>query len=327
MRGFHRLTDIILELYEGEKHNLGHIFDTLKVHLWGGAGKFIRLFGNLKQPDSEFGERAQKELKLNNKLVGEAVDALLKRLIAMRLDRIFGYHVSNTEDTLPCRVPSTPLFPNMRATTGEGPMWDKVTLDLLQGEHGPSIPEDYVRTCLDFLEEVDLYHFFYMKSAIETPDEDVLWQELQPGHTVQLKNGIYGQVILPRVEGPPGSVATHAAVISIMENAAHADERTGVHPEFPVPFLKRSRIEVVPLSHVKKRAHLNIYFGNLYREASAATQLFLVNIWPNDHFRGEPNRELYWRCPLTPCLGRVRVPTEGFGTFVCPLCRFSYPSL
>ena len=325
MRGFNRLTDIVLILFKEEKHKLGHVFDNLKCHIWGGAAKYIRMFAHLKQLDTEFGERAQRELKLNNLLVGEEPDALLKRLIAMRLDRIYGTHAQPSQSSLPKRTVSIPLFPNMRASVGEGPMWDKVYLELNVGKYGPRVSEELVQEALDFLKEIDLHHFFYLRSAVETPEEEVLWQELKPGHTVLLKNGLYGQVLLPRVEGLPGSVQAHAALLSIMENAQHSLPGNGYHPEFPVPFLKRKRNAVTLLSEIRNRAHVNPYFGNIYREEDVQTQLFLVNTWGNTRFRGEAHRDLYWRCPLKGCAGRVRVPIEGFGMFSCPLCAFSYP--
>ena len=325
MRGFSRLTDILLELYKEEKHKLGHIFDTLKCHLWGGASKFIRMFAGLKHLDSEFGERAQRELKLYNLFTGEEPDALLKRLIAMRLDRIFGIHVAHGSSNQTNRVPTIPLYPNMRAAVGEGPIWEKVTRELHEGRYGPRVSKELVTEALALLLSVDLHHFFFSRSAVATPEEEVLWQELKPGHTVLLLNGMYGQVLLPRVEGAPGSVHPLCAVVSVMETARHSVPETGFHPEFPVPFLKRRITQIIELSQIKNRAHVNHYFGDLYREDDASLQLFLVNIWGNPRYRGEPHRELFWRCPFEGCAGRMPVRAEGFGQFTCPLCSFSFP--
>ena len=324
MRGFNRLTDILLDVYKKEKHLLGHVFDNIKCHLWGGAAKFIRMFANLKNIDTEFGELAQKELKLNNLLVGEEPDALLKRLIAMRLDRIYGIHCEPEMCTVPKGTPSLPMYPNMRASVGEGPMWEKVTLELIQGKYGPRVSEELIQQTMHFLEESDLNHFFFMRAAIETPAEEVFWQELKPGHTVLLKNGTYGQVLLPRVQDAPGSSTTNLAVVSIMENAHFALRRNGFHPEFPVPFLRRQRIALVEGTSIRNRAHVNHYFGDLFRESDSKTQLFLVNIWGNPRFRGG-ERDLYWRCPLKGCTGRVPFPVGGFGKFLCPLCAYTYP--
>lgn len=325
MRGFDMLTNLVLELYENEKHKLGHIFDTMKCHLWGGVAKFIRMFASMKQLDSEFGERAQKELKLYNPLTGEEPFALLKRLIAMRLDRIFGFHAEQPESETPKREPSLPMFPNMRAAVGVGPIWENVALELIAGTYGPRVSKELVSKILEFLLEIDLHHFFFSRCAINTPEEDVLWQELKPGHTVLLNNGTYVQVLLPRVEGPPGSVNPIAAVVSVLENASHSLQSDGFHPEFPVPFLKRGRIALMELTQMKNRAHVNHYFGDLYRENDKNLQLFLVNIWGNACYRGEPRRELFWRCPMEGCAGRMSVPIEGFGLFSCPFCTYSFP--
>ena len=189
---------------------------------------------------------------------------------------------------------------------------------------GPVLPRSWSLRPLSFCCPLICITSF-IRDLLSQPLEEVLWQELKPGHTVHLRNGKYGQVLLPRVEGAPGSVHPLCAVVSVMETAQHSLPESGYHPEFPVPFLKRRGTKIIELSEIKNRAHVNHYFGDLYREHDASLQLFLVNIWGNPRYRGEPHRELFWRCPLVGCTGRMPVPPEGFGQFTCPLCSFSFP--
>ena len=323
----------------GREHGLGHVFDTLKAHLWSGAAKFIRLFGSLTNLDTEHGERSQKELKLHNLRVrlGRAAAALLARLVALRLDKV----VSGLQD--PARTEFSgsqsgplPIFKNLRSPIGIGPVWGRVKRDLCDGEHGPKVKASTVDSMLVYLRACSLLCDFERKAAVRVDLENVFYQEIQPGHTVILDDGTFVQVLLPRFDLPRGSYLDSLAarrgsndlsLVSFFVPATHSLKHTGNHPEVAVPFLKRKSIGILSLHRIQRREHIVPYFGNLYREACTQEQLFLVNVYARPCYRGGSRASVFWKCPSRICPGRVRAPHKGFGSFKCPVCAHVFPSV
>lgn len=336
--GMNWFMDTLIKL-KGYDHGLGHVFDTLKAHLWSGAAKFIRCFGSLTNLDTEHGERSQKELKLHNLrvLLGRCAAALLARLVAMRVDKVVS---SMHQQAKPVVGPSTreplPIFKNLRSPIGQGPVWARVKRELCDGEHGPKTNAALVESMLFFLNTCSLAFDFERKAAIRVELEGVLYQEIQPGHTAILDDGTFVQVLLPRLHLPEGAnldslAAQHGSrnlsLVSFLTQATCANKATGSHPELDVPFLQRRSIGVLNLHRLQRREHIVPYFGNLYRETNPLHQLFLVNIFARHWYRGGVRQTVYWKCPLRHCSGRIRAPLTGFGRFVCPVCNFVFPSV
>ena len=336
--GMNWFMDTLIKL-KGADHGLGHVFDTLKAHLWSGAAKFIRKFGSLTNLDTEHGERSQKELKLHNLRVqlGRAAAALLARLVALRLDKVVSGHLYPArKEVSASRTDPLPIFKNLRSPIGNGPVWARVKRELCDGEHGPKVKASTVDSMLVFLKSCSLLCDFDRKAAVRVDLENASYQEIQPGHTAILDDGTFVQVLLPRLEIPRGPyldtlAARHGSkdlsLVSFLEQATNADKDTGNHPEVAVPFLKRRSLGVISVHRIQRREHIVPYFGNLYREACAHEHLFLVNVFARPCFRGGSRSTVFWKCPSHSCPGRVRAPNTGFGKFECPVCAYVFPSV
>jgi hypothetical protein len=135
-KGLHWLMDTLERLYPNKSHDLGHVFDILKAHLWGGGPKFLERFGSNRQSDTEDGERSQKEIKLNHDRVGEAPAAVLQRLVANKFDRVLGIGTRASSDKVGTPITELPVFRNLRGNILSGPSWEKAVLDLRYGERG-----------------------------------------------------------------------------------------------------------------------------------------------------------------------------------------------
>jgi hypothetical protein len=338
--GMNWFMDELIKL-KGHDHGLGHVFDTLKAHLWSGAGKFIRFFGSLCNLDTEHGERSQKELKLHNLRVklGRSASAVLARLVSLRLDKVVSglqqpRKSSIPEARVPSRVADLPVFKNLRSPVGQGPVWARVKRELCDGEHGPKVKQSLVEEIGAYLRACHLSYDFERKAAVSVDLEDVSYQEIQHGHTVILDDGTFAQVLLPRLHLPEEALAALVAarngskdmsLVVSLKPATRACAGTGHHPELAVPFLKRNCMVVIDLHRIQRREHVVPYFGDLYRERDVQAQLFLVNIFARPFHRCPYKQEAYWKCPSRPCSGRMRAPAAGFGRFVCPLCSYSFP--
>jgi hypothetical protein len=326
-KGLHWLMDTLERLYPNKSHDLGHVFDILKAHLWGGGPKFLERFGSNRQSDTEDGERSQKEIKLNHDRVGEAPAAVLQRLVANKFDRVLGIGTRASSDKVGTPITELPVFRNLRGNILSGPSWEKAVLDLRYGERGPRVSEETIKDLHRLLQmrSVDEHIEFEPRAAVRVTSEDVSYQEISLGHTVLLHSGAYGQVLIPRIHGPPGMFEPDAAVITLFCSAPEADEDTGYHPEFPVPFLQYADVKLISGKDIKERAHVVPYFGDLYRDEERRLELYLVNTFQNPRVRAVNRRQLFWKCPSTGCEGRVPFPPCVYGIFQCPTCSYKYP--
>ena len=339
--GFNWFMDTLIKL-KGHDHGLGHVFDTLKAHLWGGASKFIRMFGSLINMDTEAGERSQKELKLHNLRVqlGKSAAALLARLVSLRVDKVVSTFQQQQQSKRPEAVTASlhsqlPLFRNLRSPIGSGPVWSRVKRELCDGEHGPKVSVGLVESMGAYLQTCNLCYEFERKAAVRVQPEDVSYQEIQHGHTVILDDGSFVQVLLPRQQLPEAALhgllaastgSKDMSLVSFLSAASRACARSGNHPELAVPFLKRLSMGIMDLHRIQRREHIVPYFGDLYREHSLLDQQFLVNIFARPCYRVPVKHEAHWKCPSRTCLGRMPVPAGGFGRFVCPVCYYAFPN-
>ena len=326
---------------DGEKSELKHGFDTLKVHVFGGAAVAIRRLGSLLCNDTEIGERNMLDLKDQHLNVDCNDKAILMRVNAVRMDAaISGFESfqmplvpSVTAETEP---PPAPVYRSTRSRIASGVQWALFTDSLQLGVHGPFVSEETSEALYQFLREAFDGNFgeFDGQSAANTPDGDVKYLVLKVGVTVQLRSGAYAQILLPRVLGKVRDAAgmltdltdRPTACLSLLTPARHAT-RQGMHPELAVPFLTRGAFQFVSLDEIRRRAHVIPYKGEMYLSPNvAATDHFNVNTLADPHYRVDPDeRRVFWQCPLGTCGGREPYQHNGPYTFACPKCPYRFP--
>jgi len=336
-KAMHFLMDELLTT-DGATDGPGHVFDTLKSHLVGGAVKFMRYFGGLRLIDTERGERSMKDIKLHDGLVGHESAALLRRLCSLQFD-----HASVT------RAPSVVAPPDSRGTSRPVPIlraggsvfesldeFDSLTKVLNSGAYGPSVPHGVLEKCDGAIRRNLQLHAhekirFDIQATAPCVMGDVSYLVLRAGHCVRLQSGEYAQILVPRISRlQDDTVGGHPPVLEGVMSIfgfVRPGVNGGSYPELPVPWLRRSDVRVIPLLQVTRRVHIVLLFGDAHRGRNDYDQHFLLNTTADPCYGGPADRIVYLRCIISTCAGLLPKPPHKTPDVrsICPTCGHPQP--
>ena len=336
IQGFHWIMDQVESgLGEKDKSELKNAFDVLKVHLFGAAARVIRAYGSLRNINTEAGERSLLDMKTNNRLLDSSEEAILKRVYALRLDAVLYAFERYTHNATPPSARGNkdpPEFQNTASRIAVGAHWAALCDKLVIGENGPAVTQTLLQELEDMVERVNgpfAGGCFHKQSSFRPlTNSAVQFEVLVPGQTIRLKGSadIFAQVLLPRVfHEKSASKFGRTAVVSVFKKAPLAINKTGFHPELPVPFLVRSHLLLLLLDDIVETVHIIPYHGDMY--LSPGHDHFLLNTTAGAVYRGGAERDVLWECPRRDCAGRKPYPRDGPFVFLCPVCGFIFPEL
>jgi hypothetical protein len=343
IKGLHYLMDI-LETGDGSTDGPGHVFDIPKVHLLGGACKFIQRFGSLLNIDTEGGERSMKDIKEADSRVERAnLSGLLQRCVSLESDRRLVAEATSGRRGNEKQQGRVTGYTSRRSC-GTGLKYSALGKDLMSGANGPVVQDDILLRCdveiprLLQIQTSGAWCFAEQAAAYDT-DANVDYVILRPGHCVRLRDNNYGQVIIPHVQTAlsettgfiyrgAGERRAEGAVLIMTFQHARPGRFGGNHPEFPVPWLKRGKLELTRISNIAAREHVVPLFGRSGIAESDKTDYFLVNLTATPCYSGDKfpafsqkdHRAVYLLCNNSQCTGRLSRPVELGGTSTCSKC-------
>ena len=140
---------------------------------------------------------------------------------------------------------------------------------------------------------------------------------LSPGHCIETAGGGYAQVLLLNVHGPQSPPASETASKMLVSLFEPASQRSKLHPELPLPWLRRvpapGGLQIIPVSTAVRRAHIYPLFrgeadGGEACECYPST--FLVNLMALPLVIGPPDRRPTMPCQSRSCVGRLVMPSK-----------------
>lgn len=219
-----------------------------------------------------------------------------------------------------------------RASTRKLGAWTETRYVLERGVNGPTFDTSILFTDFpaisDIVEGVTKFH---VRELIRHEDPTTLKSSnmyLLPGHCVQLEDGRYAQVILPNVDVSAAYGIQGTTSLLNLFKFVDPDSDFGNHPVLPVPFLERALTAYLPLSHIKRRVHVNPKWRpGPNNSASVKFNLhFFVNPFVFKVRRGPSHPRVCVSCPKNGCSGRAPMPPAPEKLTTCSACshRFTW---
>jgi len=300
----------------GEGMNISKFHDFLNCR------RMIEDFGSLQNSCSGPFEMRMKTLKKND-----------ARVVRTRADDrgslLFNHQQANElEVANPHTFSARPPAPDGRAArltmgrrscfVGRGLVWEKILTSLEKGVGGPRFPKEFLdvlgpqlNAALCFPQGAPIF----AQAQIVTAASE--WVAM-PGHTVELSDGHHAQLL---VSAPTNGAHSGLRFVVIDFVQVQPTRRHGMHPEFPMLWLKRSNfLRQISATQVKKRVHIIELNGNHGRPQGDTSVHFLLNTTVNPKYVGPENRVVYLSCPHE-CGGRLLKPETSGERVQCGTCR------
>lgn len=259
---------------------------------------------------------------------------------------------SDTEDISHAKDEGT-----TRSNSRKTGCWKDTSYTLRWGTNGPPLD-----TCAMFdrnITEIDLNNgslVYYTRELITHRDPTTLQVEnrfIMPGHCVQLRDGTYGQVVLPLVPSAPSRKVQSPEALhrneeegdetEVEEDAKLAEACTnlvllamfdfvdkavhnGNHPVVPMPYLERCSLSYFPIADIARRVHIVPIFRPRPDNSPAVqyAQRFLCNCFVFKIRRGPERPPVCLSCPYgCPGTGEL-MPADRGDIVTCKKCRRGY---
>ena len=213
--------------------------------------------------------------------------------------------------------------------------WAETAYMLDRGVNGPAV--DTAAVFADFSHKVPIEQgriSFYVREKFDHEDPASLQKSrrvLFPGHCVEMANGSFAQVILPRVLCEDDDDEFGVKDMALVTEFDYVDQtlNSGNHPVLPIPHLKRGRTNFVPIRDILRRVHVVPIFRARAVDNFPAVKFaetFVVNPLVFKQRRGPAYPDVCLTCP-NGCAGvRIKIPyPKGRGEMVsCPVCTHAF---
>lgn len=222
-----------------------------------------------------------------------------------------------------------------RLAVGLGRPWAMFLADIERGLHGPAVLPALFNGIAPALQSAlggtNYTHApQYQVAETDLYDGTTERRVLKPGHCVELNDGEFAQVILVDVtaDSLPGTAeaapASPARILVL--SFAMANPVSPLHPELPVPWLRRGALRLISAAQLRRRAHVIPLFkgGENDSPCEPFPAEFLVNTLAHPLHAGRPGRKIYLGCPHCK-EGRLLKPRRIGDSVTCPQCGTTSP--
>jgi hypothetical protein len=319
--------------------------DIPKFHAAGNTAADARKFGSNSNVDTEAAERSYKMLKAADKYtnhndVSGTNEPILQRISSLAMDaaRSEPLEAHKRNRAVPSRNATS--YSKHRSTLGYGPQWDTLVEDLGSSRAGPIVPEDIVLRCTAAAtlsqicnvpvsadaaaaEDARDIHF-YSEVSVPCEDRHVSSYIFTAGHTIVTTMGTYVQLLVPGVIRrnvyDRGGGQGHQAQCIVSQFVPVRAGRP-MHPELPVPWIRRGSVVVMYVRDLVRRIHVPPVFGQAHRRvADGSTPHYVVNTLGDPYYAGPQDRSVFQRCRVGQCDGLLPKPVVMGSLVACNTC-------
>ena len=338
--------------------SVGRVFDLPKVHASQAIHHDSIMFGQLGNTDTEAGERSQRGLKAANVFVNHnnigPNRGLMKRLVARQLDEAAASAPTQSKRVRrfgPGTVPEVSVHSSKMDTLGHGLHWLGMMAALNSGTKGPIVPlaigdasiseliidvavkglfgplqshgaESIAADADDATVSGESMYYFEAVTR-KCVDKHVTRYNFRSSHCVLTTRGTVVQLLVPMVvrkdhykEGRGVGVEAQCIVFDFES----ADKKRPLHPELPVPWLRRGKVMLMSVVDLVRRVHLCPLFGDLHRKKGDMTPNFLLNTLSDAYFEGPEGRQVFLKCNYLGCEGTLPQPPQVGSPVTCVVC-------
>ena len=204
--------------------------------------------------------------------------------------------------------------------------WREARYVLERGVNGPALNTVSALSSLAEGEDIVLGTMKFNVRELIVHEDPTTFQKsnmyLLPGHCVQLKDGRFAQVILPKLLASESNESSSANAVLSFFKYVNPEVRGGNHPVIPVPFLERADTALMTVNSIARRVHVYPKWrpGIDNSPILHYHDQFFVNPFVSKVRRGPAHPLVCVTCPNPSCIERVPMPLPPERQAKCSAC-------